>query len=308
MFGYVLLGAAAAFLTFLFLLPLVKLLRFWHLYQNIRNEGPAEHQKKQGTPTFGGIAIIMSILLFSLIFLDLDINLRLLALVLMMLAFFAIGFLDDYLKKIKSQNAGLRPRDKFLLQCVAALVFVWFIMLGDIQAGAWQMLFYVPFATLVIAGSSNAANLTDGLDGLLSVVVGVAFLALAGLAAKANQADIVLAAVICAGATFGFLSFNIKPAKIFMGDVGSLAIGALLGGIAVLLHKEWWLLLIGGVMVAETVSVILQVCAYKLWQRRVFKMAPLHHHFELLGFSELEVVLMFWLVAVVLGIVGYVLG
>jgi phospho-N-acetylmuramoyl-pentapeptide-transferase len=106
----------------------------------------------------------------------------------------------------------------------------------------------------------------------------------------------------------GFLSFNLKPAKIFMGDVGSLTLGALLGGIAVLLHKEWWLVLIGGVMVAETVSVILQVGAYKLWKRRIFKMAPLHHHFELLGFSELEVVLMFWLAAVVLGVVGYLLA
>ncbi|MBU0686635.1 MAG: phospho-N-acetylmuramoyl-pentapeptide-transferase [Candidatus Margulisbacteria bacterium] len=307
MLGYFLLFCSSALLTVLVLIPLLWLFRVLNLSQNIREDGPTKHLKKKGTLTFGGIAFVLVILAFSVVFLDLDINIEICALIILMLSFAVIGFLDDFLKKIKGKNEGLYGRYKFLLQCVFAFLFSLYLLSSTNFHVTLSPIIYVPFAIFVIAGSSNAANLTDGLDGLLAGVAAIAFLSLAGIAVKLNQPEIAALGVISAGAMAGFLVFNIHPAKVFMGDVGSLPIGALISGIAILLHKEWWLLLVAGVLVIETLSVLIQIASYKLFKRRVFKMSPLHHHFELIGFSEVQVVLMFWGTAAALGLLAYLL-
>lgn len=305
MLGYFLLFSVSALLTFLLLIPLLWLLRILNLSQNIRDEGPREHLKKKGTLTFGGTAFVVTILVLAVIFLDLEINVSIFALVLLMLAFAGIGFLDDFLKKVKGKNEGLYGRYKFLLQCVFAFLFVLFLFSQNPVQNLWYILFYFPFWIFILVGASNAANLTDGLDGLLAGTMGVAFATFAGIAFKLGQVEVGLFVIICSGATLGFLSYNMHPAKVFMGDVGSLPLGVLLAGIAILLKKEWWLAVVGGVLVIETLSVILQVLSFKLFKRRIFKMSPLHHHFELSGFAENQIVLIFWGASAILGLIAY---
>jgi len=298
--------------------------QFW---QTVRDDGPVSHMDKRGTPTMGGLllwfSVFISVLLWSR-FLEPFVILA----ICLVVCFGAIGFIDDYRKVILRDPKGLRARYKFPLQLAVATLamFVLYDVVGlssDLavpffkgvrpELGLW----YVPFAVLVIVGASNAVNLTDGLDGLVSVPSIVAFLAYGVLAYVAGNALIseYLAvhfvpgsgelAVMCgavAGACVGFLWYNAHPASIFMGDVGSLPLGALLGYVAVVTKNEILLVLIGGIFVLETVSVITQVISFKLTGKRVFKMAPLHHHFELKGWSESKVIVRFWIIAIILAL------
>lgn len=312
---------------FLFGKKMIAILSRRQFWQTVRDDGPVTHMDKRGTPTMGGlliwIAVIASILLWAR-FLD-AVVLVALGLV---ISFGVIGFIDDYRKVILRDAKGLRARFKGPLQLAIAAIaaLILFDVLGLDRTLALPFLknlqpqmswFAIPFAALVIVGASNAVNLTDGLDGLVSVPSIVAFLAYAILAYVAGNAAIAryLAvqsvpgsgelAVICGavvGACTGFLWYNSHPASIFMGDVGSLPLGALLGYVAVVTKNEILLVLIGGIFVLETVSVITQVISFKLTGRRIFRMAPLHHHFELKGWAESKVIVRFWIIAIILAL------
>lgn len=275
--------------------PVVWLLSLFKVGQPVREEGPQSHKVKAGTPTMGGIGFILAIIILSLILINIEFNPPYTALILLTLAFAAIGLADDLLKVVRRKNMGLTFWQKIFLQIAAAGLFAVF-MGGSI--------FRLLFTTFVIVGTANAANLTDGLNGLLAGTAGIAFLSFAVLAGKINAPEAVIFSLICSGAVFSFLYFNFPRAKAFMGDVGSLALGAALAGLAVILHKELLLIVIGGVFVIEALSVILQVASYTLFKRRIFKMAPLHHHFELMEFKETAIVIAFWAAAVVLGVAG----
>jgi phospho-N-acetylmuramoyl-pentapeptide-transferase len=300
--------------------------QFW---QTVRDDGPVSHMDKRGTPTMGGLLLWISVFISTLLWSRFFEPFVVLG-VCLVFCFGVIGFIDDYRKVILRDPKGLRARYKFPLQLIVAALamLVLYDAIGlssdlavpffkgvNPDLGWW----YVPFAVLVIVGASNAVNLTDGLDGLVSMPSIVAYLAYGVLAYVAGNAVIseYLAvqfvpgsgelAVMCgavAGACVGFLWYNAHPASIFMGDVGSLPLGALLGYVAVVTKNEILLVLIGGIFVLETVSVITQVISFKLTGKRVFKMAPLHHHFELKGWSESKVIVRFWIIAIILALVS----
>jgi len=317
-------------------------LRELQVKQYIRDEGPKAHQKKAGTPTMGGLLIVGSIVIPTLLWADLRSPYVLLALT-ATLAFGTIGFIDDYNKVVRRQNLGLTARRKFLLQ-VLTCVFVGAVLLGLQLKGLYSTQLSVPFLkrlhpdlvidsllghkyiwplafvpflvflVLVIAGISNGVNLTDGLDGLAIgcvLISAVALTVLTYLSSNARFAeyleiqkipDAAELTIFCgslAGASLGFLWYNAHPAEMFMGDVGSLALGGAIGTVAVILKQEILLVSIGGVFLIELLSVILQVGSFKLTGKRVFRMAPLHHHFELVGWSESKIIVRFWIVALV---------
>ncbi|MCQ8783961.1 phospho-N-acetylmuramoyl-pentapeptide-transferase [Mangrovibrevibacter kandeliae] len=299
--------------------------------QPIRADGPQTHFKKAGTPTMGGLMILTGLLVSTLIWADL-LNLYVWAVVLVTVGFGAIGFYDDYLKVTKQSHKGFSGRARlgleFLIAGVASALIVWagtgsfasslafpFVKELLIDLG-W---FYVVFAAFVVVASANAVNLTDGLDGLAIVPIMIASAALgliAYLAGNVNFANYLQIhyvigtgelAVLCGaviGAGLGFLWFNAPPAAIFMGDTGSLALGGLTGTIAVATKHEIVLAIIGGLFVIEAMSVIIQVASFKLTGKRVFLMAPIHHHFEKLGWTESQVVVRFWIIALMLAFVG----
>lgn len=315
MLGSIFLFLAAAVISFAASYLIIFVSRLVHAGQSIREEGPVQHQKKAGTPTFGGIAILMSFAVSALIFVDLDI--KGLALVLSSAAFSLIGFADDYLKVRSGKNDGLLPVQKMALQIAAAIIFGSVLIFnfhdttvsGLLKTGYFYLPWlYLPLIAFMMVGASNAANLTDGLDGLLAGTALIACVSFAVLAFRVAEYDVFGLCAAAAGALAGFLVLNINPAKIFMGDVGSLGVGALLAGVAIILHKELLLILIGGVFVIETLSVIMQVTSFKLFKRRIFKMSPLHHHFELMGMKERDVVFLFWGLAVVFGVIGVMMG
>ncbi len=304
---------SAAVVSLLLTFPTIWLLRLIKAGQPVREEGPAAHKAKAGTPTMGGIGFVLTILLLVLILISLEMHPLYLALLLLMLAYALIGLADDLLKVIYRKNLGLTFWQKIALQAIAAGGFAIFLtwqghnlfVPGILdRLGLYNAFVYPFFVTFVIVGAANATNLTDGLNGLLAGTATVAFLAFAYLASRWNSPEGLTFSLVAAGAVFAFLYFNFPRAKAFMGDVGSLALGAALAGLAVILHKELRLLVIGGVFVVETLSVILQVASYKLFKRRIFMMAPLHHTFELMGIKEPVVVAGFWLVAIILGVVG----
>jgi phospho-N-acetylmuramoyl-pentapeptide-transferase len=309
---------------------MIKRLREFQIGQVIRHEGPATHRPKAGTPTMGGLLILTASLVPTLLWSDLR-NPYVWIAVVATAAFGAVGFIDDYLKVTRRSSHGLWPRYKMLGQIVIAigvglvvlalasaeppqyntrLIFPFFKRL--IPDLSW---FYVPFAVIVLVGASNAVNLTDGLDGLaISVfaVAAAAFTALAYVSTHRVFAEYLLLVrlppaaaeltIFCGalfGASLGFLWFNSYPAEIFMGDVGSLALGGALGTVAILIKQELLLLFVGGVFVIEALSVIIQVCSFKLTGQRVFRMAPIHHHFELVGWSEPKVITRFLIVAII---------
>ncbi|MBN1282179.1 MAG: phospho-N-acetylmuramoyl-pentapeptide-transferase [Proteobacteria bacterium] len=317
----------AMLIYFVFGKAIIRLLAAKQFWQTVRDDGPVTHMDKRGTPTMGGLLIWASV--FASVFLwSKFMEPFVLAAIFVVVAFGIIGFIDDYRKVILKDPKGLRARFKFPLQIAVgtAAVLVLFDAIGlsrDLALPFFKELSpnlgwaYVPFAAIVIVGASNAVNLTDGLDGLVSVPSIVAFLAYAVLAYIAGHAAIAnyLAvqsvpgagelAVMCGavvGACVGFLWYNAHPASIFMGDVGSLPLGALLGYIAVVTKNEVLLVFIGGIFVLETISVITQVVSFKLTGRRVFRMAPLHHHFELKGWSESKVIVRFWIIAIILAL------
>ena len=271
--------------------------------QSIREEGPASHQAKSGTPTMGGVMIVLAVTVSTLLFAPFTVT-TLLALFIF-LGHFLLGFADDYIKVVKKRNLGLRAYQKLLGQLFISLVTiligrallghdtsVWMPILGEtLDIGA---LYYV-LVVFVLVGTSNAVNLTDGLDGLASGTVAVAALFYAALLYSVDSSLMTFSAAII-GATVGFLWYNHHPARIFMGDTGSLALGGALAGIAILSHTEMLLPIVGFVFFCEALSVILQVISFQTRGKRIFRMSPIHHHFELGGWSETRVVYTFWAV------------
>ncbi len=313
MISQIFLFLSAAIVSFSITYPLAAVIRFFGLGQSIRREGPQSHLSKAGTPTMGGIGFVLTIIIFALIFIDFQFDLRYLALILLTCGFAAIGFVDDLIKIIRKRNQGLTFRQKIFFQTLLAALFsVFLVSLGHHQTASgflqkWGFSFpalYFLLSAFIIVGTANATNLTDGLNGLL---VGTAAIAFASFGLLSNKIGIPEAATFCflsAGANAVFLYFNFPEAKIFMGDVGSLAIGSALAGIAIILHRELLLVIIGGIFFVEALSVIIQVASFKFFKKRVFKMTPIHHHFELMGYKEPVIVVMFWLMAIVLGAVG----
>ena len=328
---YITFRTAAASVTALFISLvlgpwLIRRLRAFQIGQVIRQEGPQSHQVKAGTPTMGGLLILAAALVPTLLWADLT-NVYVWVAVLATASFGAIGFLDDYLKITRRTSGGLLARQKMGLQIgVAVLVglaLMWFAvnnlystrlifpffkqLIPDL---GW---FYVPFAAFVLVGASNAVNLTDGLDGLAIstfAIAAAAFTALAYVTGHAVFASYLLLVhfepageltIFCGalvGASLGFLWYNAHPAEIFMGDVGSLGLGGALGTVAILIKQELLLVFVGGVFVLEALSVIVQVASFKLTGKRVFRMAPLHHHFEMLGWEEPKIIARFVIIAI----------
>ena len=299
--------------------------------QTIRSEGPESHLVKAGTPTMGGALILLAVLGSTILWADLD-NRYVWIVIVTTAAFGAIGWVDDYRKVVRKDTRGLPARWKYLWQSVAALACTALLFTTSVASEettlyvpffkdvAWSMgWLFVPFSYFVIVGSSNAVNLTDGLDGLAimpTVMVATGLGVIAYLAGHVEFADYLNIAylsgtgelvVFCgaiAGAGLGFLWFNTYPAMIFMGDVGALALGAALGVVAVITRHEIVLFIMGGIFVLETLSVIIQVSSFKLTGRRVFRMAPIHHHFELKGWPEPRVIVRFWIITVMLVLFG----
>lgn len=314
-----LIGFGAAFLLTVILMPLfVPLLRRMKFGQSIREEGPESHMKKTGTPTMGGlvylIAIIVTVLLVALFTEGLTANILILLLVLF--GFGLIGFLDDFIKVVLKRNLGLTSLQKLIAQIVIAVIS--FLLLNGTEFdtsvsipftdAAIELSFvYVLFIIFWLVGFSNAVNLTDGLDGLVAGTASIAFAAFGVLAIHQDENAVALFTFSVAGALLGFLVFNKYPAKVFMGDTGSLALGGALAMVSILLKQELLLLLIGLVFVIETLSVILQVGSFKLRKKRIFKMSPIHHHFELSGWSEWKVVTVFWLVGLIAALIAVAL-
>jgi phospho-N-acetylmuramoyl-pentapeptide-transferase len=307
----------------------IALMKLKQFGQSIREEGPESHKKKKGTPTFGGVFILGSAFIACLICGNF-VSFPFLITLFVTISYFFLGGLDDYLKVLKKNSKGVTARQKLAWQFATALlasfimikfevtdsqIYVPFLKGAVIDIGWW----YVPFAAFVIVGSSNALNLTDGLDGLAigSTITSAATLGLlAYLAGHVELSNylliphvpdvgellVLVAALI--GAGVGFLWYNAYPAEIFMGDVGSLSLGGCLGTIAVLTKNELLFVLIGGIFVIEAMSVILQVASFKLRGKRIFKMAPIHHHFELKGWPETKVIVRFWIVSLVFAILA----
>jgi phospho-N-acetylmuramoyl-pentapeptide-transferase len=312
------LGALTALLISLMLGPwFIRHLQKQQMGQPIRKLGPESHFSKAGTPTMGGALILFSIVLSTLLWADLS-NRYVWVVILVTLVFGAIGWLDDYRKLILQDSAGLPARWKYLGQSVAGLGAAGFLYFTADVSAATELI--VPFfKDFMVVGFSNAVNLTDGLDGLAimpSVFVAAALGVFAYVAGHSVFSDYLALpflpgagelAIFCgalAGAGLGFLWFNTYPAQVFMGDMGALAVGAALGLIAVIVRQELVFILMAGIFVMETVSVILQVTSFKLTGKRIFRMAPIHHHFELKGWPEPRVIVRFWIISVILVLAG----
>jgi len=325
------LSALTALLVSFVLGPiLIQKLSFNDVGESIRQDGPESHSVKEGTPTMGGLLILFSITISTLIWGDLS-SRYIVNILLVIISFGFIGFIDDYMK-LKGNSDGMGPAVKFITQFFVAFAAVFFLF-NSIQSPAETELvipytnnltlqmgwFFLPFSIFVIVGSSNAVNLTDGLDGLATmptVMIAAALGIFAYVAGNINMSDylgvpyikdagevfIICAAI--AGSGLGFLWFNTYPAQVFMGDVGALSLGAALGLIAVIVRQELILAVMGGVFILETISVILQVGSYKLTGKRMFNMAPIHHHFELKGWAEPKVIVRFWIITVILVLIG----
>lgn len=301
--NYLIYLAESAVLTVIlgfFAIPLLKKLK---ARQSIREEGPKSHRIKSGTPTMGGLFMLLSAVL--VVIFNKMIDSSVLWLLFLTLGHGLLGFLDDFIKAEKKRNLGLTAKQKMLGQIILAVLFCWGVVDTlhlpysiaipfthmDISIG----LLYYPFVVLVIVGASNAVNLTDGLDGLASGCCVIAFSAYAMFCYMTGFNDLGYFIIILAGSCIGFLFFNYHPAKIFMGDTGSLALGGAIAGISVMTRTELLLIFLGLIFVLEALSVIIQVASFQLTGKRVFKMSPLHHHFELSGWSEVHVVWAFWI-------------
>lgn len=310
---------------------MIRKLSFYQIGQTVRTDGPQSHLSKSGTPTMGGAMILVAIAIATLLWADLS-NRYVWVVLLVTLLFGVVGWIDDYKKLVQRDPRGLIARYKYLWQSLFGLGAALYLFYSAQTPAETQLI--VPFvktlvfdlgwvfvilAYFVIVGSSNAVNLTDGLDGLAimpAVMVGGALGIFAYVAGHSNFAEylgipyvpgvgeVIVFCGALVGAGMGFLWFNAYPAQVFMGDVGALALGAALGILAVVVRQELVLMIMGGVFVIETVSVILQVASYKLTGRRIFRMAPLHHHFELKGWPEPRVIVRFWIITVILILIG----
>lgn len=337
-FSYITVRAILALLTaLLFCLwigpKVIRKLQLLQIGQVVRNDGPESHFSKRGTPTMGGIMILASIGVSTLLWASLD-NPYVWFVLFVLFGYGAVGFVDDYRKVVRKNTDGLIARWKyFWLSVIAFVAVIGMYLLGKDSNAILLVvpffkeimpqlgLFYIVLSYFVIVGTSNAVNLTDGLDGLAimpTVLVSAAFALIAWATGNVNFADylhipyikysaeLVVVCTAMVGAGLGFLWFNTYPAQVFMGDVGSLSLGGAIGTIAVLVRQEFLLVIMGGVFVIETLSVILQVGSYKLRKQRIFRMAPIHHHFELKGWPEPRVIVRFWIVSLILVLLGLV--
>lgn len=328
------LALTCSLLLTLYLFPkfIYYLLHKQKLTQPIREFGIKSHKTKSGTPTMGGLVIVFASLTNILIFSDLT-NIYVLVTIFVTLSFTALGFYDDYLKTALSSYEGVSGKKKLLIQIIVSIIAILVVENYELNSFQYHLTFpffkklainlgyfYIPFAIAVITGASNAVNLTDGLDGLVTVPLILSFACFAVIAyvmgnkmhatylqliyiPKTSEIAVICASII--GASLGFLWYNCKPAEIFMGDTGSLALGGALGIISVITKHEIVLAIIGGLFVLEALSVILQVYYFKLsGGKRIFKMAPLHHHFEQLGWPESKVVVRFWIISIIFAIIG----
>lgn len=310
----------AYFLTVLMLPRLIKYLHVLKFGQAIREEGPQSHMHKKGTPTMGGISFIIAIVISLIVAMFLDSsNIQYYILfIYTTISFSIIGYIDDMLIVVKKKNDGLAPRKKLMLQILFSVIFyilvtfiykdVNYIHIPVFDYDLNISYFYIIFLVFWQTGFSNAVNLTDGLDGLATSVTIITTSTFALLAYKENNFPVLVFCLTIVGALIGFLLFNRNPAKIFMGDTGSLALGGILAAISVILHKEVAFLFIGLVYILETLSVIIQVAYFKKTGKRIFKMSPLHHHFELSGYGEVKTVYIFVIIAVISSAIGYFVG
>jgi phospho-N-acetylmuramoyl-pentapeptide-transferase len=300
---------------------LINIFRQSQVKQYILKESPETHLVKEGTPTMGGIAIIISVLfslLIAVLFFKYNLSYNVLFVLFLLISFAFIGLIDDLRKIKKQENKGISAKAKLFLQIIFASIFAgFFAVFNDFSTiqniqGSFQLveivLYYV-FIVFLIVGTSNAVNLTDGLDGLATGLLIISFLGFAFFAFITTNASVLFLLAILIGSLFGFLWFNLNPAKIFMGDTGSLALGATLAGISILLDRELLLILLGFIFLIETLSVIIQVSYFRISKgKRIFKMSPIHHHFELSGWTENKIVTRFWIIGIIMLIIAIKIG
>jgi len=303
----------------------LEIIRKFNLLQNIRTEGPSNHYKKRDTPTMGGVFLIIPFLIFLLIITINLGSLKLFLLFLTIFGFFITGFLDDYLSIRNKENTGLKTKEKFILQSVISIIFILLAYEKNLispliaVSDSWGInmnIFILPISFLVLVGISNSVNLTDGLDGLAAGCSGIVFYGLGTEILMKEQQELFVFSILCfsmSGICLGFLKYNNYPAKIFMGDTGSLSIGAILGSIALLTNSVFTLSIFSGIFIIESLSVMIQVGFFKITKKlfnrgkRIFLMAPLHHHFELKGVKEQKIVENFWKINILLVFLGIVL-
>ncbi len=321
----------ALFATLIIAPYVIEWLKKISMTQQIRDDGPKNHFSKAGTPTMGGIIIIIAISVSMVLWGNFS-NIYICLIMFSLIGFGAIGFIDDYLKVIKKNSKGLRAKYKFAAQSIIAIGICWFLYMNPSDPYStilsvpffkkWLFdlgIFYIFFAAFVIVGASNAVNLTDGIDGLAIGLVAIATLAYAvfiyisGHVVFAKYLQVLYLpavgelTVFCGamlGASLGFLWYNAHPAEVFMGDVGALSLGGALGTLAVMTKHEILLAVVGGLFVVETVSVVMQVMFFKFTGERIFKMAPLHHHFELKGWKEPKIIVRFWIIGIILALIS----
>lgn len=297
------------------IIPFLKRLKFG---QYIRTEGPKSHQKKSGTPTMGGVIILLSVVLTS--FFYVDAKKEIVPILFMTVGFGLIGFLDDYIKVVMKRNLGLRAWQKFVAQVFVTLVFLYYLYHYTTETSLVILpftngsmvdlgMFYIPMYLIVMLGTVNGSNLTDGLDGLLAsvtVLIATFFSVVASVSALQQLRDISPITCAVAGSLLGFLIYNVYPARVFMGDTGSLALGGFVASTACILRMPLFLAIVAAIYLIEVLSVILQVVYFKITNgKRIFKMAPIHHHFELCGWAETRVVAVFSIITAILCLVGF---
>jgi phospho-N-acetylmuramoyl-pentapeptide-transferase len=317
MLGEILIGGMASLLICVFVGPrFIDYLRLREFGQQIREEGPAGHQGKAGTPTMGGLAVLLAVLVPFLILSDY--RQASLAVLGTTVAMAALGFADDWTKLRKRRSLGVSGRTKLVIQALTA-IGLWLavtepvglqdtLRLRVVDASIDLGIAYPVLIFLVLAGATNGVNLTDGLDGLAAGCAAIVFLAFTAMTfITTGQQDLALLCACLVGACVGFLWFNSFPASVFMGDTGSLGLGGAIAALAVLTKTEVLLIVIGGIFVIEALSVAIQVFAFQRFRKRVFLMAPIHHHFELLGWSETKIILRFWIVAAICAAIGFTL-
>ncbi len=322
----------AMLISFIFGTIFIRLLQKHQMKESIRSDGPKTHLSKEGTPTMGGLLVLLSIILPTILWADLS-NRFILIVLFVTLWMGILGFMDDFLKARLKQRKGLVAKKKFVGQIVLGLLLGLYLYWYPPSANFGTStdlpfvkdvyfefgIFYIPFVILVITGASNAVNLTDGLDGLAIGLVGICAIAFAGICYVTGRIDfsgyldirylkgageLTIFCGALLGACLGFLWFNSNPAKVFMGDTGALALGGALGALSLLVKKEFLLVIVGGVFVLEAMSVIIQVLYFKATGKRIFRMAPLHHHFELAGWKEQQVVVRFWIIGIIFALVS----
>ena len=286
--------------------------------QVVRTDGPAEHLHKEGTPTMGGLIMVFSVILLYFLMAGSENFTSRGALALgIILATAAIGFIDDISKVMNTRSLGLKARYKLSWLLVVSL-FIGYFLINNFTLATTVTIpmsnmsidlgwLYLPFLFVVIAGTTNSVNLTDGLDGLAAGTATIVLMAMAAIAFKQGHLDLAIIAAALAGSCIGFLWFNSYPANIFMGDTGSFALGGAIAAMAILTKTELFLLVIGGIYVVESLSVMIQVVSYRYFNKRIFKMAPIHHHFEMLGWSETTIMVRFWIIAGIFAGAGFAL-